>query len=72
MSLTQQTKSRRRRTATVAFRLEPDRKHLIRAAAVRYDMLPSDWLRSIAEQALEREFGRPAGDGLSGDRLQRR
>lgn len=42
---------------TVAFRVPPDRKHLIRAAAASKREKPSDWLRRVTEAALAHEFG---------------
>ena len=56
MGFNQQTTARDRQE-TVAFRVSEDRKHLIRAAAARHEMLPSDWLRVATEEALQREFG---------------
>lgn len=48
--------------ATVAFRTSRAIKHFIEAAAFKRQVLPSDWLRSAVERALEEEFGKlPSG-----------
>ena len=48
--------------ATVAFRTSHAIKHFIGAAAFKRQVLPSDWLRSAVERALEDEFGKlPSG-----------
>lgn len=45
------------RSETVAFRAGSSTKHLIRAAAAKHQVLPSDWLRAAVERALEKEIG---------------
>lgn len=45
------------RPATLAFRVTSDAKHLVKAAAARRDVLPSDYLRTVLWTALEDEFG---------------
>lgn len=49
------------RSSTLAFRVSDDVKHLVKAAASRRDVLPSDYLRHVLWSALEEEFG--ASDG---------
>lgn len=54
------------RPATLAFRVTSDAKHLVKAAAARRDVLPSDYLRTVLWTALEDEFGAPNGTSPSG------
>ena len=50
---------RSERSATVAFRLSEEQKHLIFAVAARGGGLPSDWLRQTILAALQQEFATP-------------
>lgn len=48
------------RSETIAFRTSTQMKRLVEAAAARYDVLASDWLRSAVERALVNELGEDA------------
>lgn len=56
MADTEQTR-RADRSETIAFRSSREVKALVRAAASRHEVLPSDWLRARIEQALVDELG---------------
>jgi uncharacterized protein (DUF1778 family) len=55
------TQPEERRKATVAFRTTRWRKRLVQAAAERRDVLPSDYLREVVDEALQQEFGQTSG-----------
>lgn len=48
------------RPSTLAFRVSEETRHLVRWAASRQKVTPSDWLRDVVETALEVE--RMGGD----------
>lgn len=45
------------RSETIAFRVSESEKHLLKAAAACRGDVMSDWLRSVAKDAVRRELG---------------